>query len=273
MPELVEVTITSQQLHRECEGWYLSAITVHKNVKKMSACSYTLPLYISSVWNKGKNIIFNLNDSNGNRFNILSHMMLAGRWSVRECDKPTYDENGNVINLTRITLTLTRDNHTKYIHYCESQLLGEFHLLTQQEAEEKVSKVMPSIRDGLTCEQFCEGVRGRSKMIYPLIMDQKDVLSGVGNYIANEALYRAGIHPKTKANEIPYEQIMRLYNEIWNVCKESYAVGGVSVEDWFDIHGVKGTYWDHCRVFRKQWTPDGRQVQVTKFGKRKTFHI
>lgn len=39
------------------------------------------------------------------------------------------------------------------------------------------------------------GLAGRGRGVKAVLLDQRDVVSGVGNWIADEVLYRAGIHP------------------------------------------------------------------------------
>ncbi len=50
-------------------------------------------------------------------------------------------------------------------------------------------------------EAFVARLRGHHGAIKPLLMNQK-VMAGIGNIYADEILYRAGMHPKKKADEL-----------------------------------------------------------------------
>jgi formamidopyrimidine-DNA glycosylase len=65
-------------------------------------------------------------------------------------------------------------------------------------------------------------------------------LPGVSNYYLNEALYRAKIHPKRKANTVTKEEKLALLNEIKCVLKDAISKGGRSER--VDLHGNPGKY-------------------------------
>jgi len=65
-------------------------------------------------------------------------------------------------------------------------------------------------------------------------------LPGVSNYYLNEALYRAKIHPKRKANQVTKTEKTNLLKEIRYVLKDAISKGGRSER--VDLLGKHGNY-------------------------------
>lgn len=56
-------------------------------------------------------------------------------------------------------------------------------------------------------------MQNRHKPIKALILDQA-IISGIGNWVADESLYHARLHPEQYCNEFSDEEIKRLYDSI-----------------------------------------------------------
>jgi len=56
-------------------------------------------------------------------------------------------------------------------------------------------------------------------------------ISGIGNWMADEILWRAGIHPKQAAGSLEGAQIKALYHEIRWVCREALRIIGKDFSD------------------------------------------
>ncbi len=65
-------------------------------------------------------------------------------------------------------------------------------------------------------------------------------IPGFGNGVLQDVLYHAGMHPKTKLNEISDQQRLKLYAVIKETIKEMTDAGGRSTEK--DIFGQQGGY-------------------------------
>ena len=62
----------------------------------------------------------------------------------------------------------------------------------------------------------------------------------MGNIYADEALFRAGIHPLALAQRIRGDRARKLYDAIIAVLTEAIAAGGSSISDYVDAEGRKG---------------------------------
>lgn len=83
------------------------------------------------------------------------------------------------------------------------------------------------------------GILGRSRSAKVLLLGQEHA-AGVGNYMADEALWRARIRPT--ATRLSRARALRLGDALLRVTHESLAAGGVSERDFEHVDGSRGGY-------------------------------
>jgi formamidopyrimidine-DNA glycosylase len=96
--------------------------------------------------------------------------------------------------------------------------------------------------------------RGRSAPIKAFVMDS-NIVVGVGNIYANEALFMAGINPKTKAGRISIGRYERLVQCIKTVLKEAITRGGTTLKDFTDSEGKPGYFSQQLQVYGREGEP------------------
>jgi formamidopyrimidine-DNA glycosylase len=92
--------------------------------------------------------------------------------------------------------------------------------------------------------------QGRRVAIKNLIMDSRIVV-GVGNIYANEALFRAGIHPTRPSNRIALSRYTRLAGVIKEVLKQAIKEGGTTLRDFQQEDGRPGYFAQRLQVYGK----------------------
>ena len=97
-------------------------------------------------------------------------------------------------------------------------------------------------------------LRARRSMVKPLLLNQ-NFLRGMGNIYTDEALHRAGIHPRALASRLTRERAARLHFAIQEVLLESIETGGSSVSDYVDSEGRRGAFQLRHRVYGKEGKP------------------
>ncbi len=118
-----------------------------------------------------------------------------------------------------------------------------------------------------------KAARNRSVAIKSLLMDSQ-VVVGVGNIYANEALFRAGIRPSRPAHRVSRIRMAKLADAVRGVLGEAIAHGGSTLRDYVNGRGEPGrfqlTYFvygrdgDACRVC-------GAAIRSQYIGQRNTF--
>src|SRR5439155_12242925 len=91
-------------------------------------------------------------------------------------------------------------------------------------------------------------------MVKPLLLNQS-FLRGMGNIYTDEALYRAGVHPRALACRLSRDRAKRLHAAIREVLLESIASGGSSVSNYVDSEGRRGSFQLRHRVYGKEGEP------------------
>ncbi len=102
-----------------------------------------------------------------------------------------------------------------------------------------------------------QALHNRRIPIKAAIMEQK-VVVGVGNIYANEALFKAGIHPQRPANSLNIADCTRLVEEIRQVLSRAIEAGGSSLRDFVDAKGKAGYFQQSYFVYGR----DGENCRV-----------
>jgi formamidopyrimidine-DNA glycosylase len=112
-----------------------------------------------------------------------------------------------------------------------------------------------------------------SRAIKLALMDQQIVV-GVGNIYANEALFEAKIHPQTAANKVTQAKIEALVSAIKRILKAAIAQGGTTLKDFLTIEGKPGYFHQTLKVYGRKGAPcTGCNAPIVKIilGQRATY--
>jgi formamidopyrimidine-DNA glycosylase len=90
--------------------------------------------------------------------------------------------------------------------------------------------------------------------IKAFLLDQKRV-AGVGNIYADEALFRARIHPLRPANRLTRAQAHALRDAVVESLNAGIAAKGATIDDFRDPDGVSGTFQDRFLVHTREGEP------------------
>lgn len=101
---------------------------------------------------------------------------------------------------------------------------------------------------------LAQAARGRSVAIKQLIMNSQIVV-GVGNIYASEALFRAGIRPKRAAGRIRKDEFDALAKSIKQVLREAIRVGGTTLRDYVNPDGMPGYFRQKLFVYERAGDP------------------
>jgi formamidopyrimidine-DNA glycosylase len=107
-----------------------------------------------------------------------------------------------------------------------------------------------------TTEHLQALARGRRTPIKALLLDQRKI-AGVGNIYADEALFRARIHPLRPAGALSKGQVARLRESIIEALSAGIDAGGASIDDFRHVDGVRGSFQDQFLVHRREGEPCG----------------
>lgn len=95
-----------------------------------------------------------------------------------------------------------------------------------------------------------------------MLMSQRFV-SGVGNYVKTEALYRARLSPFRSIMTLADDDFVALRAAIIDVMRESYELGGLSIRTFIAPDGTPGKTENIIRVYNKTIDPLGNEIVKT----------
>ncbi|MBI2296443.1 MAG: bifunctional DNA-formamidopyrimidine glycosylase/DNA-(apurinic or apyrimidinic site) lyase [Betaproteobacteria bacterium] len=116
--------------------------------------------------------------------------------------------------------------------------------------------------------------RNRSAAIKQVLMDSR-VVAGLGNIYANEALFRAGIHPRTAARRLSRARCALLAEKIRETLELALEAGGSTLRDYVASDGQAGYFQHQFLVYDRAGEPCyrcGSAIKEATQGQRSTFY-
>jgi formamidopyrimidine-DNA glycosylase len=108
--------------------------------------------------------------------------------------------------------------------------------------------------DAFTAEQLHALARACRAPVKAMLLDQKRI-AGVGNIYADEALFRARIHPLREADRLNRPQTAALRDAVVESLQAGIAYGGATIDDYRDPDGGRGGFQDEFLVHRRAGEP------------------
>jgi formamidopyrimidine-DNA glycosylase len=108
--------------------------------------------------------------------------------------------------------------------------------------------------DGFTAAHLYQLTRGRRAPIKAFVLDQKRI-AGVGNIYADEALFRARIHPLRPAGRLRRAELERLREGIEAALRAGIDAKGASIDDFRHIDGARGAFQNQFLIHRRAGEP------------------
>jgi formamidopyrimidine-DNA glycosylase len=163
---------------------------------------------------------------------------------------------------------------TGVLHYADSRRFGRLRRLSVSAWEEREARLGPEpLERALTRAGFRDRLSGSRAPIRSWLLDQGRV-AGVGNIYANEALFRAGIHPARPAGTLSDGQAADLLASLRSVLREAIRAHGTTLRDYRTARGRKGRFSFSLRVYGREGSPCPvckTPVERIVFGNRSAF--
>ncbi|WP_296802728.1 bifunctional DNA-formamidopyrimidine glycosylase/DNA-(apurinic or apyrimidinic site) lyase [Thiolapillus sp.] len=116
--------------------------------------------------------------------------------------------------------------------------------------------------------------RGRKVAVKQFIMNGQ-VVVGVGNIYANEALYEAGILPTRPCGSLSRKRCERLAQAIREILATAIAAGGTTLQDFVQADGRPGYFAQELQVYGREGEPCpacGRPIRQKTLGQRSSYY-
>ena len=107
---------------------------------------------------------------------------------------------------------------------------------------------------GLPLGDFMALLRRRNARIKPLLLNQR-FIRGLGNIYADEALFRARIHPRAQSARISTSRAAALHQSIVEILELAIQLRGSSISDYVDASGERGSFQTLHQVYGREGQP------------------
>jgi formamidopyrimidine-DNA glycosylase len=208
----------------------------------------------------GKYLIWMLS---GDRY-LLQHLRMTGTLLYDPPAPPPH---------TRVLLDLD-DGHR--VVYVDPRRFGTGHLVHGAAARDEYLGARIGIEpltSGFTAEHLRRLARGRTAPVKAFLLDQRRI-AGVGNIYADEALFRAGIHPLRAAGRLTRADWERVRDGIEEALSAGIEAKGASIDDFRHVDGARGSFQDLFLVHRRAGRPCprcGNTIRKIVVGGRGTY--
>jgi formamidopyrimidine-DNA glycosylase len=247
MPELPEVETIRRQLAPVVEGRELSALEVLD-------ARWCLPLApealrealegrrVQRLGRRGKYLVWELEDE---AF-LLMHLRMTG---VVLLDPPP--------EAPYVRVRFELDGGAHELRFCDPRRFGTGELALGTDARDAffASRLgVEPLGEELTGEALRRLARGRRAPVKAFLLDQRRI-AGVGNIYADEALFRARIHPLRPAGSLSRAQCDALAAAVRDALSAGLAAGGATIDDFRHADGVSGAFQHEFLVHRRRGEP------------------
>lgn len=230
MPELPEVETIVRELAPRITGRHiLSAEVLHPRIVRYCGADLSVCLAgrrIEEVQRHGKFILIRLNEGW-----LTIHLGMTGQLLL----------NAEPGIHTRAIFRL--DDST--LLYDDIRMFGSIEWSAEPDRTRRLGP------DALNAPELSTDLLQRKAPVKAVLLNQS-VFSGVGNIYADEALFRAGIHPRRPANRLSRERAAKLIEVVREVLAEAVEHRGSSVSDYVDTEGRRGSFQDRHRVYDRE---------------------
>jgi formamidopyrimidine-DNA glycosylase len=246
VPELPEVETVRRQLAPLVEGRTLARV----DVRDPRWCRPLAPAELAAavehrtverLARRGKYLVAELD---GDVF-LVMHLRMTGTL--------LYDPPADAPH-TRVVVTLG-DGHA--LRFCDPRRFGTGELAVGRHALDAffASRLgVEPLGPDFTADALRALARGRTAPVKAFLLDQTKV-AGVGNIYADEALFRARIHPLRPAGTLTRPQLTALRDAVVDALERGIAAGGATIDDFRHADGVSGAFQDEFLVHRRRGEP------------------
>lgn len=246
MPELPEVETIRRQLAPHLEGRTLLEVEIldPRWTRPAPAADVERELRgrrVHRVRRAGKYLVWELE---GERF-LLVHLRMTGALLLHPDADPPH---------TRVRFRLDSGQRLVYV---DPRRFGTGHVVRGAPAREAYLRARLGIEPltpQFTTEHLRAMARGRRAPVKSFVLDQRRI-AGVGNIYADEALFRARIHPLRPAGSLNRRQLEALREGIEAALSDGIEAKGATIDDFRHLDGARGSFQDRFLVHRREGEP------------------
>ncbi|HEY9631845.1 MAG TPA: DNA-formamidopyrimidine glycosylase [Coleofasciculaceae cyanobacterium] len=243
MPELPEVETVRQGLNQLTLGQEIQGgdVLLDRTIAHpLSVAEFLAGLKnvtISDWHRRGKYLLAELaklDISNAGWLGV--HLRMTGQLLWLNQDEPLHKH-------TRVRLFFPDNRELRFV---DQRTFGQMWWVPPSEAPESIITGLKRLGPDpfsadFSVEYLMRKLQNRQRSIKTALLDQ-ELVAGVGNIYADEALFLSGIRPETLCANLNLEQIERIRTSLIQVLQASIEAGGTTFSNFLSVMGVNGNY-------------------------------
>ncbi|HEV2236467.1 MAG TPA: bifunctional DNA-formamidopyrimidine glycosylase/DNA-(apurinic or apyrimidinic site) lyase [Ktedonobacterales bacterium] len=245
MPELPEVEYVARQLRAALVGRAIVAVEVSwaRAISVPAVEAFRTAVRgrrVAAVSRRAKHLLIALDAGE----TLVIHRRMTGNLTLVPAGvEPLY---------TRVRFTL---DDGRDLVFSDPRKFGRIALLAPAELQAMLAALGPEpLEEEFTPEVLAERLAGRERGLKALLLDQA-VIAGLGNIYADEALFRARLHPLRAGASLAPAEVAALRWGIRDALRTGLEHGGTTIGRHRDAYDEAGTNLDHLDVYRRTGQP------------------
>jgi formamidopyrimidine-DNA glycosylase len=268
MPELPEVETTRQSFADRIDGARVTAVRLGKPLRWPLGVEpeQLVGRTVGGATRRGKYLWLPLAQDAGDAGGVLMHLGMSGSLNFSPAPGVAGTHDHFDLVTTRGTLRLTDPRRFGAVVWSDSREEG----------------MAAKLLAGLGLEPFDAAFTGdhlhrslkKRRIAVKLALLSGDIVVGAGNIYACEALYAAGIDPRTRSDRISRPRADKLAFAVRDTLARALTLGGSTLRDFRDAHGMEGQFQAQAGVYGREQEPCracGAQIRRIVQGQRSTF--
>ena len=264
MPELPEVEVIRSGLSELIAKKTIEKVNV-LNDKSFQASTSSIDVFVNnstilSVKRRAKILLIELSSG----YSLVVHLKMTGQLLFRDNQNKSKNFAGG--HPSDSFLSVLPDNHTRVeliftdsttLFFNDMRKFGWIKLLPTTELKEEkfIAKLGPEPLIGNPTPEYLKRMSRHPKSLVKAALLNQEIVAGIGNIYADEALWGAMIHPKTRVENLSEKQLEDILNAAIEVMSFSINKGGSTDRNYLNAKGEKGSYLTFANVFRKEGKP------------------
>jgi formamidopyrimidine-DNA glycosylase len=244
MPELPEVqtildALTPLILHQKIEKVSVLWPPVIHQPERIHFQQWLQGRSIEAVQRRGKYMLFHLDDARW----LLMHLRMTGSVRVDDARAPLRPHDRLIFHL----------HNGQEWRFEDQRKFGRVYLV--EDPAEIIAKLGPEpLGPDFNASYLRQSLSRRTAAIKTLLLNQH-IVAGIGNIYADEALFRARLHPLRPGNSLSPDDINTLISAIQTVLRQALAEMGTTLQDYRRPDGSVGDFQNSLQVFRRTGEP------------------
>ena len=268
MPELPEVETVRARLEPVLVGRRFDRVDIrdHRVTRPLEPQEVAAELEgetVQAVERRGKYLVVRFETGRV----LLIHLRMTGTLRHAKEGTPEHDPH------LRVVVNLDDGSD---VHYRDVRRFGTWLLLEPGEDADYLGARLGEepLTRAFTPSSLAARLHRRRAPVKAALLDQR-AAAGIGNIYADEALWRARIHPLRAAGDLDEDEVKRLHRSVREALKAGIARQGTTLRDYRTPDGERGRMQTALRVYGREGEPCyrcGAQIGKTRTGGRGTWY-